>query len=160
MEYCNCSYEKYSCYYNINNCRYIDKLIKHFPLIEILLKNTTKKYNLINNNDYYIDIDEFNKLFIYIIGWIDSIDYKNNLNNTQIIIVLSLYYLIISNKILLETKIYKYKKILYVLYFKLIDILFNIEKYNDFFTYFEEDNINIVINNWLNILKSLIGGNL
>jgi hypothetical protein len=76
MEYCNCSYEKYSCYYNINNCRYIDKLIKHFPLIEILLKNTTKKYNLINNNDYYIDIDEFNKLFIYIIGWIDSIDYK------------------------------------------------------------------------------------
>lgn len=158
MDNCECSYEKYNCFNNIHNCRYKEKLIKHFPLFEILLDNNTRIYNL-TYNDIYIDIDEFNKLFFYIIDWTkSSLNYMYNINNTQIIVIFTLYHLIISNVKLLETKIHAYRKILYVLYFKLIDFLIKIENNNISFNYLE--NKTLIIKQWLNILKKLIGGNL
>jgi hypothetical protein len=148
---CVCENNAYKCFnYNLNNCTNKKIIIDSCPYLRILLNSSYNKYNFPELKNSELKLEEFYKLFEYLI--------ENCLHhsiNERIIVLLSIYNLILNNQKIIDLMYIHYEQIIKLLIFKLNYYLNNEIILNKFIKVFKKHFKNQP-NIYINILKNNI----
>jgi hypothetical protein len=162
---CLCSANILNCFdENCNYCIHKDLIYRYCPFLQIITNSSNIKPNIFDiRKNYYINTDgdtrNFNLFRHYLLRWGDtSKDYNKT---SSIVIALSLYNIIINNRIIIECMYYIYEPFVNDM-ITLLKLTLNSPDYNNnlkniFQQYFintPDENINVMYN-WLNILENI-----
>ncbi len=162
---CLCNSNIFNCFdQDCNNCINKDLIYSYCPFLQIITNNSNiknRKFDLQKN--YYVNMDgsthNFNIFRNYLVRWQDVSN--NYTKEASIIISLSLYNIIINNRIIIECMYYIYEPFLsnIITILKLTldssDYMYNLKKiFEEYFIHTPNENINIMYN-WLDILENI-----
>jgi hypothetical protein len=165
---CNCTNKFFKCFdNNFKNCHYRELIVTYCPYIDILINNKYRKqknkFKLINNwNTTHMSNVEYYKMLRYLVEWFDESNNYITDNDTYSIIMLSIYYVILNNRQVLDIDYVIYKDFIEEVICKLNnELLLSVNNYklkhlfNNYFIHTKEQ-CHIILNQWYIILNNYI----
>lgn len=166
---CVCTANIMNCFdKDCNDCIHRDFIYSYCPFIQIITNESNKLNRFDLRKNYYVNTDgnthNFNIMRNFLSRWGELS--KNYNKKTSIIISLSLYNIVINNKIIIECMYYIYEPFIKDI-IKLLKLVLESSEYMNilteifekYFTNTPNENISIMYN-WLNILEEITDFNI